>query len=84
MKVKKVKTMKIKRKSVFSGVERTREVSIDTKHYAEYQAGYGALSDIAPYLSSEDREFILSGMTQQEWKNAFSQDIMKIVTDKFA
>jgi hypothetical protein len=76
--------MIIKRKSVFSGVERTRNINIDPRDYAEYQAGYGCLADLAPYLGQEDREFILSGMTPQEWKNAFSDDIMKIVSDSFA
>jgi len=76
--------MIIKRKSVFSGVERTRNINIDPRDYAEYQAGYGSLTELAPYLGQEDREFILSGMTPQEWKNAFSDDIMKIVSDSFA
>jgi hypothetical protein len=37
-----------------------------------------------PYLTSEDREFILSGMTPTEWKAAFSKEIMSIVSDTFA
>jgi hypothetical protein len=42
------------------------------------------MEDLLPYLLDEDREFILSGMTPQEWKNAFSEEIMNIVEDQFA
>ena len=35
-----------------------------------------------PYLNDEDREFILSGITPQEWKNAFSAEILSIVEDQ--
>jgi hypothetical protein len=57
---------------------------MDPKDFAQYEAGYGSMDDLLPYLSIEDREFILSGMTPQEWKNAFSEEILNIVEDQFA
>lgn len=75
--------MIIKRKSVFSGVTRSKDIPVDPEHFAEYEAGYGSLQDLMPYLTDEDREFILSGMTPDEWKNAFSQEILDIVSDNF-
>jgi len=76
--------MLIRRKSVFSGVERTKDIPVDPKDFAEYEAGYGSIHDLMPYLTDEDREFILSGMTSQEWKNAFSKEILAIIQDQFA
>jgi len=75
--------MIIERKSVISGVVRQRNIPVNPRHIAEYEAGYGPLYQVAPYLSSEDREFIISGITGDEWQNAFSKEIAKIVQDKF-
>lgn len=75
--------MIIKRKSAFSGVERSKDIPVDPKDYAEFEAGYGSIQELMPYLTDEDREFILSGITPQEWKNAFSKEILKIVEDQF-
>jgi len=75
--------MIIKRTSVFSGMTRSKDIPVDPKDYAEYEAGYGSIHDLMPYLTDEDREFILSGITPQEWKNAFSKEIMDIVSDDF-
>ena len=76
--------MIIKKTSAFSGIVRTKDIPMDPKDFAQYAAGYGSMDDLLPYLSIEDREFILSGMTPQEWKNAFSEEILNIVEDQFA
>ena len=76
--------MIIKRKSVFSGIERSVDIPVDPKDYASWEQGYASIDDAMPYLNSEDREFLLSGMTPQEWKNAFSKEILEIVQDSFA
>ena len=76
--------MIIKKKSVLTGVVHSKEIPIKMNDYNDYKAGFGALYDIAPYLSSEDREFIISGITGDEWRSAFSDEIAKIVSDKFA
>ena len=76
--------MWIKRKSAFSGVERTKDIPVNPEDYKMWEQGYSSIDDAMPYLNSEDREFILSGITPQEWKNAFSEEIMNIVSDTFA
>jgi hypothetical protein len=76
--------MLIKRKSELSGLERTKDIPIDPENYIEWQRGYASIDEAMPYLTSEDREFILSGMTPTEWKAAFSKEIMSIVSDTFA
>ena len=63
--------MWIKRKSVISGIVRDRNIPVNPEHYAAWQAGFGNIQDMMPYLNETDREFILSGITQDEWDEAF-------------
>jgi hypothetical protein len=76
--------MLIKRKSVISGIERTRNIPVNPEDYAMWQKGYGNIQDLMPYLNDNDREFILSGITAGEWDNAFSEEIDRIVADEVA
>jgi len=75
--------MLIKRKSVISGIERTRNIPVDPEDYAMWQKGYGSVQDVMPYLNDSDREFILSGITDGEWDSVFSEQIEEIVADSF-
>lgn len=64
--------MYIKRKSVISGIERTRSIPVNPDDYIAWQAGLGSVQDLMPYLSDSDREFILSGITAEEWDEMFA------------
>jgi hypothetical protein len=75
--------MNIKKTSVFSGITRTKDIPVNPQDYALWEQGYANIDESMPYLTEEDREFILSGMTPTEWKNAFSEEIMEIVGDTF-
>lgn len=74
--------MRIQRKSVFSGINRVREINVNPKDYKLWKDGILNMEDAMGYLSSDDRDFILSGMIKDEWKRAFSEDIQKIVADQ--
>jgi hypothetical protein len=65
--------MYIKRKSVISGIERTRSIPVNLDDYIAWQSGLGSVQDLMPYLNDADREFILSGITPEEWDDAFSE-----------
>jgi hypothetical protein len=65
--------MYIKRKSVISGVERTKNIPVNPDDYMSWKAGFGSIQDLMPYLSDTDREFILSGITPDEWDEAFDE-----------
>lgn len=65
--------MQITRKSVISGIQRTMEIPVNPEDYMAWQAGYGNIQDLMPYLSLDHREFILSGITAEEWKTAFTE-----------
>jgi hypothetical protein len=73
----------IKRKSVISGIERTRNIPVDPEDFAIWQKGYSNIQDVMPYLNDNDREFILSGITPDEWDSMFSDQIEDIIADSF-
>lgn len=65
--------MYISRKSVISGISRTRYIPVNPDDYLSWKAGVGSVQEIMPYLNDDDREFILSGITADEWDEAFSE-----------
>jgi len=61
--------MRIKRTSVISGIERTRDIPVNPEDWVQYQMGYVSIEEAMPYLSNEDKEFIISGIVEKEWEN---------------
>lgn len=64
--------MLIRRKSMFTGVERVREIGVDAEDYARWQLGEN-IQRAMPYLNAADRDFILTGVTPEEWNEAFAE-----------
>ena len=59
--------MKITRTSGLTGAINTRDLDITPKQYAQYLGG--TLAQLAfPHLSADDREFIMTGITPEEWR----------------
>ena len=75
--------MNVTRKSVLTGKTRTRNISVKPEDLALYETGAISINDAMPYLNSQDREFIMVGITNNEWKNAFSSQLNDIIKDKF-
>lgn len=63
--------MMIRRISAISGIARSRNININPDDWISYVSGYKNIYDAMPYLSDEDRDFILSGITKKEWEDAF-------------
>lgn len=63
--------MIIRRKSVVSGTVRSRNIPVNPEDFLAWENNLGSIEDLMPYLNDVDREFILSGMTPDEWKEAF-------------
>ena len=59
--------------NLYSGITRTRELDITPQQAANYING-ALLQDAFPNLSADDREFIISGITPEEWDAAFGGD----------
>lgn len=75
--------MIIKRKSAYTGLIRSKDIPVDPQGWAMYQSGYGSVDECLPYLTDEDRDFILSGMMPDEWNTAISAELKLIVEDTF-
>jgi len=65
--------MEITRKSLLSGITRTRELPITAEQWARFEAGDHIQKALA-HLSESDREFILTGSTDEEWDDEFGED----------
>ena len=65
--------MKITRKSIITGVERTRDIPVDPQDFILWTQDAGSIQEMMPYLNDADREFILSGITASEWNKAFAE-----------
>lgn len=75
--------MLIKRKSAITGIERARDIPVNPDDLLAWEQGLGNIQDVMPYLNDNDREFILSGITSEEWDDAFSEQIEDIISDTF-
>lgn len=62
--------MQITRKSPFSGEINTKEIDCTREQYNAWETGT-LLQNAFPHLSADDREFIKTGITATEWKEAF-------------
>ena len=62
--------MKITMTSMISGKTTTRDIDVEPEQVAAWQNGV-LIQDVMPELSAPDREFIMSGITQEEWDGIF-------------
>lgn len=67
--------MNIKRISAVSGVERQKNIPVDPNDMAMWELGLGGIDELMPYLNDSDRDFILSGITLEEWEEVFLEEI---------
>lgn len=59
--------MIIERKSVISGIVRQRDLDVTLEQIARWQGGE-LIQNVFPHLSPSDREFIVTGTTDDEWE----------------
>jgi hypothetical protein len=65
-----MKTMTtISRKSILSGKTRTKTIYLDPDDLSRYEMGMGLIQDVFPYLTPSEREFIMTGITDDEFPN---------------
>jgi len=58
---------------MFSGIERTLDLPITEAQIADWQAG-GLIQNVMPELSADEREFVMTGVTAQEWSTEFGDE----------
>lgn len=71
------KLYSITKKSELTGIEHTRKFSMTAEQFAEYMLPprqRRVLQLIFPELSADDREFLISGITAEEWDQEFGTE----------
>lgn len=64
--------MQITRTSMFSGVTREREIDITEEQLARWTFGE-YIQNVCPHLSHDDREFLMTGVTPEEWHQTVAE-----------
>jgi len=65
--------MKVTKQSQISGVIRTMELDITEQQMWNYEMGLGLIQDVFPNLNSSEREFLMTGVTDEEWNSVFGE-----------
>ena len=65
--------MNITRKSDLTGVTRTIEIPVTPEQLRSWEEG-ALIQRAMPNLTSAQREFIISGITEEEWNDAFPEE----------
>jgi hypothetical protein len=63
--------MQITRRSNISGKIRTKEINCTEEQLNSYYHGGKLIQEAFPELSADDREFIKTGVTSEEWDELF-------------
>jgi hypothetical protein len=58
--------MIITRKSPFSGKTNTKDIDVTMEQLEAWRGG-GMIQNVMPHLSASDREFLMTGITDDEW-----------------
>jgi hypothetical protein len=66
--------MQFTKVSQASGLEHTRELPISYLEYEAWKYSGQFIQDYFPNLSADDREFLLTGVTPEEWNELFPPD----------
>lgn len=68
--------MLVSKRSMISGHMSTRDIPITEERFAEYmRIGHLVkIQEFFPDLSADDREFLLTGTTPEEWDDTFGED----------
>ena len=64
--------MKIVRTSKVTGITRTMNLDVTEEQLALFSLGRVAIQDCFPGLLADEREFIKTGITAEEWDNLFT------------
>ena len=62
--------MTITRKSPITGITRTQEIDVTIDQILAWEMGE-LLQNAMPHLSADDREFVKTGITGEEWDQLF-------------
>ena len=65
--------MDITRTSILSGKTRTKKINVNQSQIDKWEAGM-LIQDAMPNVSVDEREFIMTGSTPEEWDLYFNEE----------
>lgn len=65
--------MIFERKSMLSGIIRSKDIPVTQEQLNNWNNGM-LIQEAMPNISSEDREFIMTGVTSEEWDTEFKDE----------
>ena len=72
--------MLVKKQSIMSGKVNEMELDITQEQLDRYLEGRELIQDIFPHLNANEREFLITGITGEEWDLACWESISDLVT----
>lgn len=66
--------MLITKKSFFTGKTHTMDLNVTQSQLDEHANGHDKIQNIFPHLTRDEREFLISGVTKEEWENVFGKE----------
>lgn len=60
--------------SLFTGHTAVMFLPITLEQYTRWQSGLDYIQNIMPHLTPDQREFLVSGATPDEWNSTFADD----------
>ena len=73
--------MEITRTSMISGTTTTKEIDVTTQQIEAWEHGT-LIQDAMPQLTPDEREFIKTGITAEEWQSLWDADDAYIKSKK--
>jgi hypothetical protein len=62
----------VQRKSIVSGEYNTMQLDVTEEQLQRHRNGE-LIQDVFPHLPAEEREFIMSGITPEEWEKIYGE-----------
>ena len=63
--------MLIKRISTLTGITRELDIPVTVEELFLWRVKGAHIQDAMPHLTADEREFLMTGVTPEEWHNAF-------------
>lgn len=58
----------VRRKSILTGIERWQELPVTQEQLTDFETGRAPIQHVLPWLSTEQQEFLLTGIVPDEWE----------------
>jgi hypothetical protein len=66
--------LKVKRRSPVTSLFNTMLLDITISQLTLWESGEGYIQNVMPNLNKHEREFLISGCTEEDWINLFGED----------